>query len=183
MIAFVYVLRQLSLTPPAPDAPTFPAWLIPVLSFLGVVIGAGVTWLIAKRKSSGNVETSDAADLWRESQDMRSFLHAEVVELRARRSELEQKIIQLEASRDTLVSDLHQARQELEQCNRQIDALRAEVSGYKQASLDLHAEVRKLRRSTNQTTADINIIRQEMSVADSLARSSVRRTKKAKAKT
>ncbi len=49
------------------------------LGGLATVLG---TYLIARRQSSGKIDTSDAASLWLESQSMRADLRAEVVALR-----------------------------------------------------------------------------------------------------
>lgn len=52
------------------------------LSLIGVVVGPIITWKIAKRNTSGSIDTSEAATLWAESNEMRKELRDEVVSLR-----------------------------------------------------------------------------------------------------
>lgn len=58
--------------------------LIAVLGTLGLLITGTSGYLIARRNTSGNVATSDAAKLWDESNAMRQELRNEVVELRGK---------------------------------------------------------------------------------------------------
>lgn len=55
-------------------------YLIPVVV---AAIAAGGAFLIARRTGSGTIKTSQASDLWTESQQMRSALRDEVTELRS----------------------------------------------------------------------------------------------------
>lgn len=73
--------------------------IVAVMAFLAAALGAGVTFFIAKRNSSGEIDTSDAAVLWNESQDMRRGLRDEVVILKAKVEDLEG---QREALRDII---------------------------------------------------------------------------------
>lgn len=56
--------------------------VLAILSLVGVVIGPIITWKIAKRNTSGSIDTSEAATLWAESNEMRKELRDEVVTLR-----------------------------------------------------------------------------------------------------
>lgn len=49
----------------------------------GVFVTAIVTYLVARRKSSGTVDTSEADSLWNESRTLRDALRDEVRDLRA----------------------------------------------------------------------------------------------------
>lgn len=70
---------------------------IAVITALATVVTAAVTWLIAKRRTSGNVATSsDASLLWAESQTLRKELRDEVRDLRATIAKREERIVQLE---------------------------------------------------------------------------------------
>lgn len=60
------------------------------------IIAALVTYIIAKRKTSGKIITSEAAQLWQESQNMRQELRDEVKELRTIINELRLRIKELE---------------------------------------------------------------------------------------
>lgn len=69
-------------------------------------IGALAAYFIARRSTSGNVETSDAAVLWRESQQMRAELRAQVEELR---------------------TSLKQTHDQLDECMNRVTALMIQV--------------------------------------------------------
>lgn len=73
--------------------------IVAISAFLAATLGAGVTWRVAKRTTSGEIDTSDAAQLWTESQDMRRGLRDEVVVLKAKVGDLE---TQREDLRDTI---------------------------------------------------------------------------------
>ncbi len=62
-----------------------PQTLTQIIGALGVggIVTVIATYLVARRQSSGRIDTSDAASLWLESQSMRADLRAEVVALRA----------------------------------------------------------------------------------------------------
>jgi len=47
-----------------------------VLGFIGVALGALVTWLVARRTKSGRIVTSEAETLWEEAREMRKELRA-----------------------------------------------------------------------------------------------------------
>lgn len=54
-------------------------WLSPIL---GTVIAALFTYLIAIRKSSGRIDTTEASKLWEEAADIRDVYRHEIAELR-----------------------------------------------------------------------------------------------------
>jgi hypothetical protein len=70
----------------------------PLLTFLGLIIGALGTYLIAARRLSGKVTTSDAAELWKESREIR-------IELEGRNRYLSKRL-------DELASELADLRRE-----------------------------------------------------------------------
>lgn len=58
--------------------------LTPIVVGLTGAVGVPlVTWVVARRGRSGRIDTSEAADLWAESQAMRQELRDEVSRLRA----------------------------------------------------------------------------------------------------
>lgn len=63
--------------------------IVASFSFLAAVIGAVATFMVAKRMNSGEIDTSDAAQLWLEGQAMRRDLRDEVVVLRDKVNTLE----------------------------------------------------------------------------------------------
>lgn len=74
-------------------SPTF----YPVVgSIAAACITAWVTYKVASRRSSGSINTTEAADLWQAADQIRKELRDEVVMLRARVRELEDRIDELE---------------------------------------------------------------------------------------
>lgn len=84
------------------------------LATAGAALTALVTWLVARRQTSGRVATSDAEQLWQESQSMRADMRKEIVGLRS----------ELEAAR----KETHDLRVELEASRKESRALRAELA-------------------------------------------------------
>jgi hypothetical protein len=58
------------------------AWWPVALGILGVVMAPIFAFFAARRTSSGRIATSDATDLWQESQKQRDFLNEQVNSLR-----------------------------------------------------------------------------------------------------
>lgn len=77
------------------------AYLIPIMAPLGVIMSAYFGWLIAKRTSSGSIQTSEAKDLWAgygklvtAGDKLREDLSNEVRSLRDENNTLRDQIIQ-----------------------------------------------------------------------------------------
>jgi uncharacterized membrane protein len=64
------------------------AVVVALVAMLAAGVGGAVTYLVARRSTSGSIGTSDAATLWHASEEIRIELRAEVVALRARVVEL-----------------------------------------------------------------------------------------------
>lgn len=54
------------------------AWLPALLALAGAAVTALGAYIIAKHQRSGKVDTTDAADLWKEGKDLRDFLVARI---------------------------------------------------------------------------------------------------------
>lgn len=68
------------------------AVLIAVIVTLGGGITGLISYRIARRRSSGQIVTSDAETLWKESQEMRRELRDQVLALRGEVAELRTEI-------------------------------------------------------------------------------------------
>lgn len=68
---------------------TILAALLAVAAAMAAAVG---TYLVARRQTSGRIDTSDAKTLWEESQQMRAELRAEVLTLRAEASRLRAEV-------------------------------------------------------------------------------------------
>lgn len=64
-------------------------FLLPLLTALAA---AGATYLVAVRKTSGRVDTTEAAILWKEAEAMRQELRTEVIDLREQLKEARSEI-------------------------------------------------------------------------------------------
>jgi uncharacterized protein YceH (UPF0502 family) len=72
--------------------------LLPGLAALiGTLAGVAATYLVASRKSSGRIRTSEAEVLWEASESIRHDLTAEVAVLRAEVAALKAELAQLRA--------------------------------------------------------------------------------------
>lgn len=67
-------------------------WITPLLVFAGVVVSGFATYLIARRNSSGNISTSDAASLWKESNQLRAEYKERAEKLEARLQEVNDQL-------------------------------------------------------------------------------------------
>jgi hypothetical protein len=54
-----------------------------LLPFIGTVAGVAATFVLTRRRSSGRIDTSEAADLWAASEAIRRDLTEEIKGLRA----------------------------------------------------------------------------------------------------
>jgi len=72
-------------------------WVPIVLGAIGAAVSGYVAWLVARRQRSGKIDTTEAADLWKEGKDMRDALIAQIVSLEAKIVALEAKIVALDA--------------------------------------------------------------------------------------
>lgn len=65
------------------------SYIAPALIFAAAVVTALVTWLVAQRQNSGSISTSEAVDLWAESNSLRADYkeQAEKNQVRAEKAE------------------------------------------------------------------------------------------------
>lgn len=83
---------------------------LPVLAALiGTLAGVAATYVVAKRRSSGRIATSEAADLWKASESIRHDLTEDVKSLRLEVASLRADNValrrELDAIRRRLVDD------------------------------------------------------------------------------
>lgn len=79
--------------------------LVPLLGALGVFLTAAVTWLVARRKTSGTVATSEAEEIWTANRELRDMLLSE-----ARERTAENKVLRVENERCRAESAVLRAR-------------------------------------------------------------------------
>lgn len=95
-------------------------WITALLGFAGVVLGVSVTYFIARRTTSGNISTSDAASLWKESNDLRK-------EYRERAESLEKQLEIVNSKLQSVMDALGNLRAYSANMVVKIEALKAEL--------------------------------------------------------
>lgn len=78
-------------------------WLTPTLVFAGVIVSGIVTYFVARRNTSGNISTSDAASLWAESNKLRQ-------EYRERAESLEKQLEAVNTKLQSVMDELGNLR-------------------------------------------------------------------------
>lgn len=84
-------------------------WVPIILGVISAAISGFVVYIIARRQSSGQIDTSDAADLWKEGKDMRDALIAQIGRLEVVVTLLQTKIAALEGKLDAALDALRKA--------------------------------------------------------------------------
>lgn len=93
-------------------------WITPVLVFAGVVVSGLVTYFIARRNNSGSISTSDAASLWKESNDLRQ-------EYRQRAESLEAQLTAVNTRLQSVMDELGKLRSSSANMTVKINELQA----------------------------------------------------------
>lgn len=96
-------------------------YITPILVFAGVVISAMVTWLVAKRTTSGNISTSDAASLWAESNTLRK-------EYRLRAESLESQLQEVNTKLQQVMTELTALKTNSASMSKKIDELKRVIA-------------------------------------------------------
>ncbi len=77
---------------------------IAVVSLLGVIATALFTYLTARRKTSGTIDTTEAETLWAQSNELLNRYKADLESTRTKVTDLEAKVITLQSVITTLES-------------------------------------------------------------------------------
>lgn len=96
-------------------------WLTPILVFAGVVVSGLVTYAIARRNSSGSISTSDAASLWKESNDLRQ-------EYRERAELLETRLQEVNSKLQSVMTELSALKANSKNMEAKIESLKAIIA-------------------------------------------------------
>lgn len=113
-------------------------WLTAVLVFAGVVVSGVVSYLIARRNSSGSISTSDAKSLWDESNALRKeyreraeALEKQLEEVNTRLQAVMDELTHLRANSGVMIekiAELKEIIQQLRDENARLLALKEEVA-------------------------------------------------------
>jgi septal ring factor EnvC (AmiA/AmiB activator) len=116
-------------------------WLTPFLVFAGVVVTAvvsgSVTYFVARRNTSGNINTSQAAELWAESNKLRAEYKERAEKLESRLEEVNNQLSTVMAQladlktnsvlQDGKIEELQRIIKELREENQRLLALKRDV--------------------------------------------------------
>lgn len=105
--------------------------LVALFGAIAAVVAAAGTYLIARRKNSGTISSSDAETLWREAEQMRTTYREEAVQLRSEGVLLRTEVMGL---REDVVVLRHETAE-----------LRKEAVKWREESEKCHEELRRLR--------------------------------------
>ena len=98
-----------------------------LVAVLGIIFAPILSYALAARRLSGKIETSAAEDLWAESRSIREDLTQRNEFLLGRIATLEEKVEQLEKRNRELYFENGKLRRHLDEQERTIKTLRAEV--------------------------------------------------------
>ena len=90
---------------------------------LGVVVAPFVTYLAARRKSSGSVDTTEAGTLWAEADRMRQSYRDETERFRNETLALRAEVASLRADNQTLQETCNKCRIETLALRQEVDEL------------------------------------------------------------
>lgn len=104
---------------------TVPSWAI-VVGLIGALVGPYLSYRAAGNKSSGQVRSSEATDLWAESSAIRKDLSAQLIDARDRMGRAEERIMKLEGKNEALLEENRKLRQDFTTATTKIDELERE---------------------------------------------------------
>lgn len=87
--------------------------LVALTAAIGGLLASVISWLIAKRQTSGSISTSDASTLWSSAEQIRKELKQEVIERREENKELREENDKLKNKLDDLQDRLSVAESEI----------------------------------------------------------------------
>jgi chromosome segregation ATPase len=109
------------------------------LGFLGLILAPVLTYVVATRRMSGKIATSDATDLWKESADIRDDYRDRLQHANDRQVNLEARQAALEARNNELGRENVILQGQIHACERLGDELRATITS-------LEATIRELTK-------------------------------------
>lgn len=87
-----------------------------LIAVVAATITPVIAYLVAARQFSGKIETSNAADLWKESKDIREWAMGRIRGLEGTVFELEGRIKDLEKCNGSLARENRQLERDLARC-------------------------------------------------------------------
>jgi chromosome segregation ATPase len=125
-------------------------WTI-VVGILGVVLGPLAAYIVAARRFSGKVTTSEASQLWDESKSMREDYRERLRLAGEDIARLAERISRLEEANDVLRGEVRHLETSNEELRIENAALKLKVEQLERENAGLRAEVAILKRDVNGT--------------------------------
>lgn len=142
--------------------------LIAVIGFVAAIITGLVSWAVARRRNSGNIDTSDAASLWTESTQMRKDLRNEVDGLRKELKEAGMKFDAAVLQINGLLREIAFANTAIANAREETRTAREETAQLRAVINDVHAEVKTYNALTMGVLADNQESRRIMAIPPEL---------------
>lgn len=95
---------------------------------VGIVVSAVTGYLLAARKMSGKIGTSDADKLWLEAGEIRDDYRRRLIQADERALNLEMRMANVEGRNNELEAKTQQLNNELEACKRVGERMRARIA-------------------------------------------------------
>lgn len=116
----------------------------PLVGIFGAIVALGgplVTYLVAARKLSGRIGSSDATELWQESRSIRDWSKAQIEMLTARIAAVEEQNATLASANADLVGQIRDLSELLGAARKEIVDLTGELRTANQRIRELSAEL------------------------------------------
>lgn len=101
-----------------------PAVLIPIVIAIITPIGA---YVLAARRMSGKIGTSDAEQLWEESRSIREDYRTRLLQANERALSLEVRMAKAEATNNELMQENYECKRKVAELESLVDQLRAQL--------------------------------------------------------
>jgi chromosome segregation ATPase len=108
-----------------------------VIPLVGIAVTGLVTYIVASRRMSGKIATSDATDLWKESQSIRDDYRDRLDQSNGRTVRLEERLAILESRNVDLARENVVLQGQIHACERLGDELRAIIERLEQTIEEL----------------------------------------------
>lgn len=111
-----------------------------VVTAIAAPIGA---YVLAARKMSGQIDTSTAADLWKESRDIRDDYRSRLQAANEKITELETRVDRLERINEDLLLENRELKQKISELQAIIERLQATIEKLRATIEDQTSELRQ----------------------------------------
>lgn len=114
-----------------------------------------VSYVVAARRFSGKIETSDAKELWAESRSIREWSQARIAALNEDVERLEARIRSLESHNAGLNETIAEQRREIENLHNQIRVAETKITVKTQEIAGLEAKLKTAKRRVDELEAAV----------------------------